>query len=189
MECSIALYDFEEEIKTLQQFPKEGIVIEDFGLGQRYCLIRVHNRREFLKYMATFPIDYPDSPPNFVLNSCSKYLSTSVPDEIKRLEMELHRKVKQLCRGKGFSIQKICEFLLNSLNMITETDGYEDFNDFLENILEYPKFTKNTPINSIHAWHPSGDLLIFNSAESAHHYGEIDELFDIESSHFQAGIQ
>ena len=63
-----------------------------------------------------------------------------------------------------------------------------DFNEFLE-ILECRGYPKNTPIGCMHAWHPNGDLLIFVSSETDNNYGESEDLFDIESSHYQAGIQ
>ena len=188
LSCIINLVGFEEELKVLDQSIKEGVSIEDYGLSQRYCMIRIHNKREFLRFMFNFPADYPDSPPNYTLSGSSKYLSTTASENVKSLEVELNKRSKQLCRIKGFSIQKICDFLLDQLNSLTEIDGYEDLNEFLE-ILEYHSYSKNTPIGCIHAWHPNGDLLIFMSSETNNPYGESDDLFDIESSHYQAGIQ
>lgn len=187
-DCSMTIMNFEEEIKCMESNPKEGIFIENYGLGQRFCLIRIHNKKEFLKYMLNFPIDYPDFPPTYMLQASSKYLSTSAPEEIKRLETDLVKRSKKLCKAKGFSIQKICDYLLSQLNSITDIEGYEDFNDFLENILDYPSYPKNTPLTCIHAWHPSGDLLVFISSESTNNYA-FEDIFDIESSHYQAGIQ
>ena len=185
----INVLGFEEEIKMLEASPREGIAIEDVGYNSRYCLIRMHNEREFLRYMLTFPVDYPDSPPNFSLQSYSKYLSTTAPEELKRIEVELIKQSKRLCRAKAFSVQRICDFLVNQLNQITSTDGYEDFNDFLETKLDYPNYTKNTSVSCIHSWHPSGDLLIFISSDPQTNYGEREDFFDIENAHYQEGIQ
>lgn len=189
IECSISVISFEEEIKHLQDSHREGIVVEDIGYNNRYSLIRIHNDREFLRYMLTFPMDYPDSPPDFSLQSYSKYLSTTVPEELKRIDSELQKKSKWLCKSKSFTVQKICDFLVNHLNQITSTDGYEDFNDFLDAKLDYPNYSKNTPVSCIHSWHTSGELLIFISAEPAMHYGERDDFFELENSHYQEGIQ
>lgn len=188
LSCNLNNFGFEEEIRILVQNLKEGQAIEEFGPTQRYCIVRIYNKREFLRFMFEFPLDYPDSPPNYTLSGCSKYFSTSAAENVKSLEIELNKRSKQLCRCKGYSIQKIFDFLLDQLNSLTETDGYEDLNEFLE-ILEYQNYSKNTPISCIHAWHPNGDLLIFISSETSNPYCETEDLYDIESSHYQAGIQ
>ena len=189
LDCSINILNFEEELKYIQENPINGIHIEDVGYTQRYCLIRIRNDREYLSYMLTFPKEYPYSPPNFSLQSYSNNLSLIAPEQLKQLEVEVVKKSKQFCKLKIFTIQKICDFLLDQLNQITKTEDYEDFNDFLESKMDYSSYSKNKPISCIHVWDPSGSLLIFTVAENPNQDAELDDYSDLENSHYQAGIQ
>jgi WD40 repeat protein len=187
-DCPDAPCTFEDELKKLENNPLEGISIDDVGYNQRYCSLKIYKNREFLKYMVTFPIDYPESPPNFTLHSYSKYLLNKISEEIKTLESKLQKKSKIFCKSNNFSFQKICDFLLTHLNQITDTDLDEDFS-FIENKLDYhPQYSINASVSCIHVWNPSGDILIFITSESNNPYNE-DDLLELENSHFQAGIQ
>jgi hypothetical protein len=188
VDCDFNILGFEEDMKTMESDPKEGVNVEDFSLSQRYCLIRIHNKREFLRVHFSFPKEYPESPPVYSLKGCSMYLSSTALEIVKAFEAELNKRSKQLVKSKGYTVQKICDFILDFLNSMTETDGYEDFNDLLE-ILECQNYSKNSQIGCIHAWHPNGDLLVFTTSELQNNYAETEDLFDIESSHYQAGIQ
>ena len=188
MTCNINVLNFDEEIKLMEQNPREGVNIEDSGLCQRYCLIRIHNKREFIKFNFSFPADYPESPPNYSIKGCSNNLALNGVENVRSMETELIKRSKVWCRNKGYSIQKACDFLFDQLNQMTETDGYEDFNDLIE-MLEFRSTTNNSQIGCIHAWHPNGDLVAFTCSENHGDYADTENLYDFQSSHYQSGIQ
>lgn len=190
----------EEELnKAEKAFRGQGILIEDKGLGQRYCVVRISNERDYIRYMFKFPQDYPKSSPILTIQT----FSIDVKEHLKGIEKKIARISAHAGKNNQNCFMKICEYILKSINKIIppqdilfdgpEADGVQDEEDIIENTYG-TGIMASVPASSGHCWHPSGKLFTFicyRSSEQTTDENEnaADDFFeDIKAHHFEMGI-
>jgi WD40 repeat protein len=156
-----------------------GIHIEEKGIQRRYCVIKIGNERHFVRYMVTFPKEYPSAPPAFYLQDHS----LASFQDIKKIEKKLESLAFKLSSFSKYSFQELCEYVILKINEFSsERDTFlEDVELAVEkagidegvfNEQNYRnQFLPFMPCSSGHAWHPSGKLFIFEAYASREQAG------------------
>jgi len=193
----------EEELKLLKKtMQKEGVLVEDKGLKGRYCIIRVSNYRNFIRYMVTFPSNYPKSPPKFIMQGNS-FNDSSV---LKTLDKGISKLAYSLSLSSQSSLCEVCKLILTKINKHTASqenfiEGLELENtesNLEEGLFLNQKYSQDyvsvIPASSGHFWHPSGKLFTFLCYQSSEQPNEgetiTDDFFeDIKVHHFDMGIK
>ncbi|CAG9317459.1 unnamed protein product [Blepharisma stoltei] len=190
----------EEELnKAEKKFRGQGMNIEDKGMGQRYCVVRISNERNYIRYLFKFPQDYPKSPPILTLQG----FSIDVKEHIKSIEKKTLKISTNRSKNSQNSFIKLCDYILKSINKISpppemlfdglEADIVQDEEDIIENTYR-SALISSCPASSGHCWHPSGKLFTFicyrpTEQNTDENENTTDDFFeDIKAQHFEMGI-
>lgn len=154
---------FDREIQVVKDEP--GVVIEQVGVSTRCCLVRVETEKHYLRCTVKFPVDYPYSPPELLLQESS--IRNKL--ELRRLEKNIQKKLSSLARQSTVYLRDFFATLQEVLkkhsegttvNLVQELELEQVYVSGESLSVEGDEYSQSIPSAS-HLWTHSGHLIAF----------------------------